>query len=64
MTFKDKEQALVQKAEQEFEYIADPANCGKIVRGNFDGIIVGLSVFAVVLLLAAMAGIYLYVHHR
>lgn len=63
MTFKETEQKLIQKAEQEFEHIADPSECGNIVRGHFDGIIFGVYVFMAVFLAAAMVGIYFYVRH-
>lgn len=64
MTFIEKKNDLTDKAQKKLGYIATPANCGKIVRGNFDGIIASVYIFMAIFLLAAMAGIYLYVHHR
>ena len=63
MTFKEREKAFIQEAEQELEYIADPSQCGNIVRGHFDGIVIGVYVFMALFLLGAIAAIYLYSHH-
>ena len=63
MTFKQKELDLIEKAEQEFEYVADPSQCGVIVRRHFNGIMIAIYVFIALFMLAAITSIYIYSHH-
>lgn len=64
MNFKEKEHQLVEEAKQEFEHIADPSQCGIIVRSHFNGITIGIFVFILLFVLAAIGGIMFYNHHQ
>jgi hypothetical protein len=63
MDFKEKEKELLHEGKEKFDYVADPENCGKIVRKDFDGIVIAGFVFIILFLLSAVGGIYYYSRH-
>lgn len=63
MDFKEKEKELLTEVKKDFDYVADPDNCGTIVRKHFDGIVIAGFVFILLFLLAAVGGIYYYSRH-
>ncbi len=54
---------LVADAKAEAAHIADPSQCGSIVRRHFSGLLFTLLTFACLVIVAASFGIYLYMHH-
>lgn len=46
----------------EAAHIADPSQCGNIVRRHFDGLTMTLLLFVVLFVAAAALGIFLYTH--
>lgn len=54
------EQDLISDFKAECTHIADPSQCGSIVRRHFDGIMVGIYTFVLGFMAIAGIGIYLY----
>lgn len=53
---------LVADIKAEGAHIADPSQCGSIVRRHFDGLTMTLLLFVAVFIGAAAIGIFLYSH--
>ena len=53
---------LVADVKAEAAHIADPTQCGSIVRRHFSGLVFTLLVFTALVILAATVGAYLYMH--
>ncbi|GAC1516591.1 MAG: hypothetical protein NVS1B11_37720 [Terriglobales bacterium] len=53
---------LVADIKAEAVHIADPAECGNIVRRHFDGLTTTLLLFVALFIGAAAFGIFLYTH--
>ena len=53
---------LVADIKAEGAHIADPAQCGNIVRRHFDGLTMTLLLFVALFVAAAALGIFLYTH--
>lgn len=51
---------LASDLKAEYAHVADPAQCGSIVRRHFDGIVIGVYVFIGLFLTAAMAAICMF----
>ena len=53
---------LLADLKAEGAHIADPAQCGNIVRRHFDGLTMTLLLFVALFIAAAVLGIFLYTH--
>ena len=53
---------LVADMKSEAAHIADPAQCGTIVRRHFSGLLFTLLAFTVVVIAVASVAIYIYTH--
>jgi hypothetical protein len=64
MNLKNVEHQLAKDAKAEYDYVTNPDNCGKVVRNNFNGIIIFIYGFIILALAASIGGVYVYTQHQ
>ena len=64
MSFKESERKIMTDAKAQFDYVANPDNCGKIVRKDFNGIVFFLYGFMALFIALTIGGIYFYTRHQ
>ena len=64
MDIREKEHELEVKAKAEFDYIAEPNNCGVVVRSHFNGIVIAGYVLIFLFLAGSIFAIYTYTKHQ